>query len=1073
MKRNVSFALACLAILSNPLPATGFDPSKVVIIKADDFKGSTTGWTNFLNSSRNLGIKVSIGVIVNGIAGNATTATYMQQQQAMGDVEFWNHGWDHSRFPATGTATSWEFKNTSLAFQQPHFSDAQAGLLTATGRNAMAFGPGYNAYDADTVTVLNNTPAMRLLFTYNGTNARNQGLVSRVETVGIISESGGTGKPVAATFISTYPNGPAGPVSLQFHPLGFAAADRAEYEQIIQFLQGKGYTVMLPAEYIAALDGTAPAGAKIWTGATDANWTTPANWSPSGAPASGNEVAFDGTGTNLATHFNGTARSLNSLTFTSGQSAQVTITTTHAATLTLAPTGALGAWTTLKVAAGSHRFTGSDGGSAALADFRFGGANGTTHVLSIGGTAVFEIKGRIDNNTTNTKTFQKTGTGTLVFSGNNGSSGAWNHSSGSGFQIQQGALRFAALNAGGFSGNHYLVSSGAALELDGSFNQGINNGTQTLNGTGIGGTGALRSLGGTKSITGSGSGGVNLATHSSIGVDAGSLTIAQVVKGSGSLTKVGPGTLTLNGGNTYTGATMVSGGALALGASNVLPFTQVSLGNAALSVGAGFAETTGRLDVTGAATLHLGDGNSAIAFADNGDLPDWTGTLNLTGSFVSGSSLRFGTDAGGLTAAQFAKITVNGVGGYTLNSLGYLSEAAAVTHYDVYLIAGQSNADGRGTNSELAGALAAYAAPQTGVRIFYVNPTNSNPVTPSYHTGWTTLAPGSSVAPGFSGALPSPNFGFEVSLGRALAAKHPERKVAIIKVSRGGTNLHTQWDPAGGDNFMWQTFANKVPEALAALTASGDTAEIRGMFWHQGESDGSNPTYQNDLAGFIAACRTLTGKPNLPFALGELERDDVTPTVSGRAYQLSAMADVATADPNTFLVSSVGLFTSDGTHFTSAACITFGERYATAYHDFLAELNVTPFESWAVGDQITFDGDANGDGIADGMAWLLGAETPATHAITLLPSLSGINDAFEVVFHMRNHASRGTAALALQYGTTPGSWTAVSVPAESGTRDGIGFSINPNGQLSTVLVTIPTTAAPDGRFFLRLAGAEF
>ena len=181
--------------------------------------------------------------------------------------------------------------------------------------------------------------------------------------------------------------------------------------------------------------------------------------------------------------------------------------------------------------------------------------------------AVFEIKGRIDNggSTTNIKSFQKTGTGTLVFSGNSGSSGGWSHSSGSGFQIQQGVLRFAALNAGGFSGNNHIVSNGASLELDGGFNQGMNNGTYTLNGTGIAGSGALRSISGNNAVVGSGTGGINLATNSSIGVDADNLTISQILKGSGTLTKVGSGTLTLSGANTYSGATTVSGGTLALG----------------------------------------------------------------------------------------------------------------------------------------------------------------------------------------------------------------------------------------------------------------------------------------------------------------------------------------------------------------------------------------------------------------------------------------------------------------------------------------------------------------------------
>ena len=489
--------------------------------------------------------------------------------------------------------------------------------------------------------------------------------------MGIIAEAS-TGNPVASSFIAANPNGPAGPVSLQFHPDAFSAADLAEYVQIIRFLQGKGYTFMLPAEYVAAL-------AKTWTGATNGTWTTSGNWSPSGAPASGDDVAFDGTGTNLASNFSGIARSLNSLIFTSGQSAQVTITTTNTAPLTLAPSGAGGTWTTLNVAAGSHRFTGTDGGTNAAADFRFGGDNGTTHVLNIGGSAVFEIKGRIDNggSTTNIKTFQKTGTGTLVFSGNSGSSGGWSHSLGSGFQIQQGVLRFAALNAGGFSGNNHIVSNGASLELDGGFNQGMNNGSYALNGTGIAGNGALRSISGNNAVVGTGTGGINLATNSSIGVDAGSLTISQVVKGSGTLTKVGSGTLTLSGANTYSGATTVSGGTLALGNSNVLPATPVSLGAAALSVGAGFTETTGRLDAIGAATLHLANGSSAIAFADNGDLLAWSGTLNITGTFVSGTSLRFGTDASGLTGGQLARITVDGSGSYTLNATGYLVEATA------------------------------------------------------------------------------------------------------------------------------------------------------------------------------------------------------------------------------------------------------------------------------------------------------------------------------------------------------------------------------------------------------------
>jgi hypothetical protein len=398
-------------------------------------------------------------------------------------------------------------------------------------------------------------------------------------------------------------------------------------------------------------------------------------------------------------------------------------------------------------------------------------------------------------------------------------------------------------------------------------------------------------------------------------------------------------------------------------------------------------------------------------------------------------------------------------------------------HYDVYLIAGQSNADGRGTHSELTGPLAPYAGPQPAVKIFYVNPINQNPVNPTWNTGWRTLEPGYSVI-GTPASLPSTRFGFDVSLGKALVANDPTRNVAFIKVTQGGTNLHTQWDPnlTTTDNFMWRTFANKVPEAMAALTANGDTADICGVFWHQGESDGSNPTYQSDLAEFIAACRTLTARPNLPFAIGELERDDVTLNsqggINGRTYQLTAMANVAAADPNTFVVSSAGLMTYDATHFTSAAYITFGERYATAYQDYLDGLAGTGFfESWADNEEITFVGDGNSDGIADGMAWLLGAELAGEDARNLLPVPSRNEGAFQLMFTMRSLAARGAAVLDLQYGTTLGSWTTVTIPEFSGLHDGVGFSITPDGPLNQVMATVPATAAPDGTLFLRLSGA--
>lgn len=156
---------------------------------------------------------------------------------------------------------------------------------------------------------------------------------------------------------------------------------------------------------------------------------------------------------------------------------------------------------------------------------------------------------------------------------------------------------------------------------------------------------------------------------------AGVITNNTGTGGTLALTKIGNGILTLSGANTYGGNTTVSAGTLALGASNVLPATPVSIGSATLNA-ATFSDTVGTLDVTGGAVVNLGTG-AALAFANSSGI-DWTGgTLTITGTFVSGSSLRFGTSSSGLTTAQLARISKPGGGAVALNASGFLIDVPA------------------------------------------------------------------------------------------------------------------------------------------------------------------------------------------------------------------------------------------------------------------------------------------------------------------------------------------------------------------------------------------------------------
>jgi autotransporter-associated beta strand protein len=167
------------------------------------------------------------------------------------------------------------------------------------------------------------------------------------------------------------------------------------------------------------------------------------------------------------------------------------------------------------------------------------------------------------------------------------------------------------------------------------------------------------------------------------------------------LTKSGGGTWTLGGTVGNTGATTVSAGKLALGANHVLPTAPVSIAAATLDA-ATYTDALGTLDVTAAATISLGSGGS-LAFADSSAI-DWTGgTLNLTGTFNPGSSLRFGTSNTGLTSIQLTKITAAGFGPFFLDANGYLTVDNTPP-----TLAGNNIVDDNGGGSVLTNALVTY-----------------------------------------------------------------------------------------------------------------------------------------------------------------------------------------------------------------------------------------------------------------------------------------------------------------------------------------------------------------------------
>jgi autotransporter-associated beta strand protein len=147
------------------------------------------------------------------------------------------------------------------------------------------------------------------------------------------------------------------------------------------------------------------------------------------------------------------------------------------------------------------------------------------------------------------------------------------------------------------------------------------------------------------------------------------------------LIKNGSGTLTLGGtaANTFTGTNTINAGLVlaakvdALGSGNALIMSGGKLDTGGLN------QTVGILDLDGNATLDFGSGSSAVAFNNSSTL-DW-GSFSLSiANWTSGSdSLRFGTDATGLTPTQLSQIVFTDQGNVTgqIDANGLVTPAVA------------------------------------------------------------------------------------------------------------------------------------------------------------------------------------------------------------------------------------------------------------------------------------------------------------------------------------------------------------------------------------------------------------
>ena len=209
----------------------------------------------------------------------------------------------------------------------------------------------------------------------------------------------------------------------------------------------------------------------------------------------------------------------------------------------------------------------------------------------------------------------------------------------------------------------------------------------------------------------------------------------------------------------------------------------------------------------------------------------------------------------------------------------------------IYLLIGQSNMAGR----------AAVGPEQEGPiqRAYLLNGEDTWEVASNPLNRYSTIRKGLNMQ------RLGPGYGFAT----AMLEHDADISIGLVVNAKGGSRIEE-----------WEKGTQFYNEALRRLRAAGQTGTIKGVLWHQGESNRNNAeAYAEQITKLITDLREDLAMPDLPFIAGQISNGDAINAV------IAALPETV---PWTGYASSEGLTTTDGTHFDTDSAVLLGQRYA-------------------------------------------------------------------------------------------------------------------------------------------------
>lgn len=164
--------------------------------------------------------------------------------------------------------------------------------------------------------------------------------------------------------------------------------------------------------------------------------------------------------------------------------------------------------------------------------------------------------------------------------------------------------------------------------------------------------------------------------------------------------------------------------------------------------------------------------------------------------------------------------------------------------------------------------------------------------------------------------------------------KTSTRKIGLIPCAVGGSSIDA-WMPGASDKATGtMPYDDAIRRALQALKSG----KLKGILWHQGESDSNEKAVPYYEEKFYTLLRNLSkdldlNLDNIPVITGELGTFYTGQEKNREGLKINGIFHgVAGKQKNVYCVSSSGLTDKgDATHFDTPSLREFGKRYAEAY----------------------------------------------------------------------------------------------------------------------------------------------